>query len=110
MRGRAVSTRNTKDTPEAPGSSPTKWPAIAAIQLSRSSTCAVLDLGGWGLGPLHAASVDTEDGEATMDQFETAGAHDDTSIDDRLSLLEVGVFVFLCVMSVATILTLTLKG
>ena len=45
-----------------------------------------------------------------MDQFETAGAHDDTSIDDRLSLLEVGVFVFLCVMSVATILTLTLKG
>ena len=45
-----------------------------------------------------------------MDQFETAGAHEDTLMDDKLSLTELGVFVFLCVMSVATILTLAFKG
>ena len=87
---------------------PQKWPADAAIRLLPRVTGAVR---GWlGGGPIDAAPVATARGEAMMDQLETAGVPDDALGDEKLSLLEVGVFVFLCLMSVATILTLTIKG
>ena len=47
-----------------------------------------------------------------MDHYETAGAHYDAfdDGDDKLTVADFSLLALLCLMSVATILTLVLKG